>query len=210
MNNLLLEIEQAATILHNVNHPRVKKLLAAYGYNAARFETGQSLLNQLRLLQQTKKEAYWSEGNMNRRLRADEQQIHHYFMEHRTLAKWVFRQDTSEYRRFELHQPIARRKAEKIAQIQSFYHQARQAPQALLRHGLSQEELEQAHSMIDAVVQSHKERMQQTGEARGATRERNKVRRALRTWVADFRAIARVALRDEPQLMEGLGMTMVG
>lgn len=59
--------------------------------------------------------------------------------------------------------------------------------------------------MIESIVESRRERLQKTGEAQDATQKRDDVRRALRTWVTDFRAIARVALRDEPQLLEALG-----
>lgn len=209
MINLALEMEQAGTILRNVNQPRIKALLATYGYDAPRLQEGQSLLNQLQLLQQAQKDGYQLKGQVGRSLRANEQEMHRRFIDHRTLAKWVFRHDADEYQRLELHQSVSKRQAAKTTQIRSFYYEALKAPQMLVRHGLTKAELNQAQAMVEAIVEARRERLQKSGEAQHATQQRDKVRNHLRTWVNDFRTIARVALRSEPQLLEVLGMTVV-
>lgn len=209
MNNLVKEMEQAGIILRNVHHPRIKKLLGTYGYSVARLQVGQELLNQVELLQQAKKSGYQSKGKVSRIIRADEHEMHHRFIEHRALAKWIFRHSTDEYERFELHQPVASRKATKIAQIQRFYHEALKVSETFSRHGLPTAELEQGQAMIDSITEARYERLQKTGEAQQATQQRDEARRALRTWLADFRAVARVALRQEPQLLEALGMVVM-
>ena len=206
MNNLVLEMEQAGAILRNINQPRIKKLLTIYGYGAVRFEEGQALLNQLEILQQLKKHEYQSKAELARSLRADEQEMHRLFTEHRALAKWVYRNDPNGYERLELNQTVASRKAARTVQIQHFYREALKTPQALLRHGLTKAELEQAQVMIESIVEARHLRQQKTVEAQHATQQRDEVRRALRTWMADFRAIARIALRTEPQLLDVLGM----
>lgn len=134
--------------------------------------------------------------------------MHRLLSEHRTLAKWIFRQDTDNYRRLELFRPIASQQAAKINQVQQFYREALKSHGLFVRHGLPKAELEQAQSMIEAIVEARRERQQKSGEAQHATQQRDKVRRALRTWVSDFRTVARVALREEPQLLEVLGMVV--
>ena len=209
MNSLAKEIEQAGIVLRNVHHPRIKSLLNAYGYDEARLQVGQELLNQVELLQQAKKTGYQSKGKVSRSLQADEHEMHLRFCDHRKLAKWIFRNSTDEYEQFELNQPIAGRKAAKIVQIQHFYQEALKATKVFSRHGLPREELEQAQVMIDSIVEARHERLQKSGEAQQATQQRNDARRALRTWLADFRTVARIALREEPQLLEALGMVVI-
>jgi len=209
VENLVKEIEQADIILHNVNHARIKALMDAYGYNASRFQQGTDLLNQLLLLQQSKKEEYQTKHQIGRGLRANEEQMHRLFKDHRTLAKWVFRRDVDEYQRLGLHQPIAQHKAVKTEQIVSFYREALKTPEQLVHHGISQAELEQGQAMISSIIEARRQRLEKKGEAEEVTQKRNQVRRDLRTWVADFRTVARIALRQEPQLMEALGMVVL-
>ena len=206
MKNISKEVEQAGLILRNVKQPRVKAAMAAYGYTPARYEEGQSLLNQLLMLEQVKKDEYRAKEQIARNLLDNEREMHQRFLEHRTLAKWIFRQDVDNYRRLELFRPIAGQQATKISQIQQFYREVLKSPSLFTRHGLPKAELEQAQSMIEAIVEARRERQQKAGEAQHATQQRDEARRALRTWVSDFRTVARVALREEPQLLEVLGM----
>ena len=44
------------------------------------------------------------------------------------------------------------------------------------------------------------------GEAQAATQKRDAALDAMQDWLSDYLAIAKVALEEEPQLLEGLGM----
>ena len=208
MKNLAKEIDLAGIILRNVNQPRIKEALATYGYDEARLKEAQALLNRFEMLQQTKKEEYRSKGKVGRSLRNDNREMHQRFVDHRSLAKYIFRNDTDGYQRLELHQPIASQQADKMVQMRQFYAEALSSHALFTRHGLSKAELAQAQTMVEALVDVRRARLQKSGEAQHATQQRNQVRRELRAWVVDFRIIARVALRNEPQLLEALGMTV--
>ncbi len=43
-------------------------------------------------------------------------------------------------------------------------------------------------------------------DAQSSTQKRNEVLKALNRWVGDFKKVARVALQDDPQLLESLGI----
>jgi len=44
------------------------------------------------------------------------------------------------------------------------------------------------------------------GEAQAATQARDKALDELQDWLSDYLAIAKVALEEDPQLLEGLGV----
>lgn len=44
------------------------------------------------------------------------------------------------------------------------------------------------------------------GEAQAATQKRDKALDELQDWLSDYLAIAKIALEEEPQLLEGLGV----
>src|SRR5262249_59944256 len=58
---------------------------------------------------------------------------------------------------------------------------------------------------LDAVAEADAARRQRQGAARDATRAREAALAALAAWMRDFMQIARVALRDRPQLLQMLG-----
>jgi len=62
--------------------------------------------------------------------------------------------------------------------------------------------------MIAAISDLRHQRMQEKGEAEEATSSRNASIKALKVWMNDFRYVARMALRDNPQLLEALGMVV--
>ena len=209
MNTLAQETEQARIIVHNLQEPRNVARLQNFGFGSPWWQQGASLLDQLLLLRQTQQDGYQAKGNVGRSLRADAQEMHRRFIEHRTLAKWVLRNDADEYQRLGLHQTVSNRIVTKIEQAQRFYYEALKSPRALVRHGITKAELEQAQAMVEAVVEARHRRVHKSGLAQDATQQRDEVRQALRTWVSDVRAIARIALREEPQLLEVLGLSSI-
>jgi hypothetical protein len=62
--------------------------------------------------------------------------------------------------------------------------------------------------MIEALADTRNQRLLSKGEAEEATHRRNQSIKALKAWMSDFRAIARIALRDNPQLKETLDMVV--
>ncbi len=76
----------------------------------------------------------------------------------------------------------------------------------LENYQLPREQLSQNKAMIEALIATRNRRMQKKGEAEEATRLRNEAVKALNAWMVSFRGIARIALKDKPQLLEALGI----
>lgn len=53
-------------------------------------------------------------------------------------------------------------------------------------------------------------RRKEDGDAQDATYRRNEAMGAMDQWVRDLRDVARIALRDRPQLLERLGFMVRG
>jgi hypothetical protein len=82
------------------------------------------------------------------------------------------------------------------------------AVEKLQRYGYTSERLQSEFDAVKEVGQLHSRRLNETGEAQQATVERDKAFDELCNWYSDFRAIARIALYDKPQLLEVLGITV--
>jgi hypothetical protein len=76
----------------------------------------------------------------------------------------------------------------------------------LAQYGYSAEKLADEHVAINEIETLHSKRLTEKGEAQQGTVERDKAIDELCNWYSDFRAIARVALHDKPQLLETMGI----
>ncbi|MDR0756698.1 MAG: hypothetical protein LBF85_02510 [Tannerella sp.] len=84
-----------------------------------------------------------------------------------------------------------------------------QTPEALnvmTGYGYTPERLQREQQKVEDVAALHVKQLGETGEAQQSTKDRDKAIDDLCDWYSDFRAIARVALYDKPQLLEALGI----
>jgi hypothetical protein len=77
---------------------------------------------------------------------------------------------------------------------------------ALAQYGYGAEKLAAEFAAVDEVENLHSKRLAEKGEAQQSTVERDRAIDELCNWYSDFRAIARIALYDAPQLLEALGI----
>ena len=98
-----------------------------------------------------------------------------------------------------------------ITQAQQFYAAAlaNSAIQSkLAAFSLTGSMLENGAQQIEAVAARHATRRQQRGAAQNATSVRNVALTNLDTWMRDLKIIARLTLKDHPQLLEQIGVTV--
>ncbi len=72
--------------------------------------------------------------------------------------------------------------------------------------GITKAELEADLAALPAVSTAFKQREQKIGESQQTTFKRNQEYKEFKEWIRDFYPIAALALKDEPQLLEKLGI----
>ena len=84
------------------------------------------------------------------------------------------------------------------------------AQQALLDRfaelGLTAEKLQEGKAKVEAAALAEHAQEVARGKAQEATRVRDEAFAALKVWMDDYLTVAKVALRDAPQLAEMLGI----
>ena len=74
------------------------------------------------------------------------------------------------------------------------------------KYGYVETKLQEEQAMMEAARQAYLVQYKEKGDAQAATKARDAKLDKLNTWVYDFKTIARIALKDEPQKLERLGI----
>ena len=80
--------------------------------------------------------------------------------------------------------------------------------EAVQRFGVTAERLQSALNDIDTIEASHHNFLKEKGEAQTSTIARDQAYDDLYRWYSDFRAVARLALKEHPQLIEKMGIVV--
>jgi hypothetical protein len=76
----------------------------------------------------------------------------------------------------------------------------------LARFNITPEVLAEGQAAVEAVARANSQQEQEKGDAQAATAVRDDAVEALDEWMSEFRVAARIALEDEPQQLEKLGI----
>jgi len=96
-----------------------------------------------------------------------------------------------------------------IDQAATFYANIGQSPmfgQKMLRFGYTQQKLQAESAMVEELRRKIQAQIKESAEAKASTILRDKKIAELDSWVADLRAIAKVAFYESPQELDKLGI----
>ncbi len=205
--NISQRIADARLLINGaLRQPKVSQELARLGYPKKEIQKGESLLNRVILLQNTKSTKYGLQFSVSEQCKQDMAVAWEQYMYHVKSARLAFRQDVGKRKQLQLDQPRKRTLAVWMEQARYFYQAIRQMPEAFAVMGVTGDELAQAQAMNEAVADAKHHCKSLAGEAQQATQERNIAMKKLDTWVRKFTKVARIALDEQDQLLEGMGL----
>jgi len=77
---------------------------------------------------------------------------------------------------------------------------------AMANYGFTPERLAEERNLVNSVEEARHKQLKEIGEAQDATEKRDDSMETLDAWMAEFRQIAVIALTDNPQWLEKLGI----
>ena len=202
--NDLLEAAQLA-INNTQNDPAVKQRLEAYGLSPALSQRGKTLLRTLEQKQGSQTKIQDERWALSQQINASLLATRDQFKEHARLALVAFRQDSALIHALKIER-IATRRWECVRQAAYFYQVFQERKLTLESLGISPKEIQQTQATVAELLRLKEARVRKKGISERGTEERQRAQADLRKWLMEFRAIARAAFYNQPQMLEVFGI----
>jgi hypothetical protein len=196
-------------IINALSDSVIKKALEGYGYAEEKLLAGKKLYDEIAVLDNLRKMKYGERiaatAELNNAWKTAKQQ----YMQTLKIARVAFRENVKADKAIFLKGVRKRTLSEWLIQAQVFYDNILndgELMEILSRYGYSPERLRQKSALLAQVVDKSFQQKKEIGEAQEVTETWDKKIDELAQWISDFRAVARVALADDPQQLEKLGI----
>jgi len=202
-------LEQYRVAFENTaSQPQISTTMAEYGYDSATMAIGKALYDETRLSFDSNKKETDEEAAAYALFASKEDQLAKIYSEHRKKAKVVFRNDPVTADKLEISGSLPQAYIKWLEVVKKFYTLAlakKDIQTQLSRLKVTVDELTAANALIPDVEAARAAYLKEKGESQDATTVKDTAFAKLDDWMSEFYAVAKIALGDNPQLLEALG-----
>jgi hypothetical protein len=188
--------------------PPIGAALAQFGFDVGRLQEGAALLATAESLQAAQRRRYSEQYVASAALRNAWAAADKTYSAHRTLARLAFHSEPDRRVALLLHTPKKRILDPWLGQAGVFYQNLlgdSEMLAAMARYNITADLLAEAQTAVTQVALLNAAQKKEKANAQQGTRQRDAALDALNAWYVEFRTVARLALADDPQLLEALG-----
>jgi hypothetical protein len=192
-----------------LTNDRILAALSDFGYTPERLQQGKTLYTTALTAQTAQQLEAGEQRSATAELEANRAIANTTYIRLVKIARVAFKRDAGIATQLGLGGERKRSLAGWLAQANQFYTNALTTPAALKsfsEFGITADKLRTGLQELRAVEASNLTQEKEKGDAQAATEHRDQALDALQDWLSDYLAIAKVALEDTPQLLEGLGV----
>lgn len=202
-------LEQYRVTFENTeSQPQIASTMAEFGYDSATMAIGKAKYNETRLAFDSNKTETDEEAAAYAVFASKEDQLTKIYVEHRKKAKVVFRNDSVTADKLEITGSLPVPFVKWLETVKKFYSLAladTSIQTKLSRLKITLDELTAAQALIPAVEAARAAYLKEKGESQNATTIKDTAFANLDDWMSEFYAVAKIAMEDNPQLLEALG-----
>ncbi len=191
-----------------LNTPEILTQLAVYGYDEKKIKQGRAMRMALDELMMQQEDAHLAAKDATRVLNEARQQVDTLFSTHLSIARIAFRDDITFWNALKLGQARERNLPDWLTQVQRFYTRIAVVAKQMERYNVPQKELIETRKLIAQIGGLQRLQKKAKGQAQVATQDKNNAINDLELWMRRFMRIARVALDENPQQLEMLGVVV--
>ncbi|WP_277482223.1 hypothetical protein [Catalinimonas alkaloidigena] len=189
-----------------ISIPELEAAMAEAGLTLEKVKVGFALCEDV-FNWQTKQEETQSNASIaKRRLNQARDTIDSIYTKHRIAARFVYREDEGILKKLQLQGSRKRRYTDWLDQVQQFYKHL--DTEALQPVGILPEEVSEVKKLIGKLTELQVLRFDSRRLAQQTTEMKQKAVLKLRQWFRYFISTAELACKDNPQLLEAMGIVV--
>ncbi|MCB8923488.1 MAG: hypothetical protein H6662_18025 [Ardenticatenaceae bacterium] len=191
------------------NIPDIAAALAIYGTDSLKMDAGAALFATAEELQAIQVKEYSEQYSATAALTEAWHATDKTYSTHRKLAKLALRDDPEAQAAIFVNQPKKKTLDAWLGQAGVFYKNLlgdADMLAAMGQYNITHMMLTEAQTAVVHVANLNAAQEKEKSEAQKATKTRDAALDALDEWYSEFRTLARIALEDDPQLLEALGL----
>ena len=203
-------LERYRVALENVeSQNEIATIMAEFGYDTEELQKGKQLFTETRqaydlnVKEDDETSQAYSDYSEKRNSLANTYSLH------RKKAKVIFRKDLEIMKRLSLDGSVPAAYVKWLETVKKFYSEVtsdRDLEEKLRRLKITAEDLNAARTLITELESARSEYLKEKGESQDATKQKDAVFTNLDDWMSEFYAVAKIALEDNIQLLEALGV----
>ena len=209
-NMIKTTLLQAETAIVNISeNADIKALLANYGYDDAKLAAGLTLFTTATTLHENQLKEYGDQYSATQSFKRAVTAARETYMEHVKIARVAMKGSPAGGAKLGLSGSRASDFSGLAIQVDVFYVNALADPEvlaALAKFGITEDKLTASHAAFADTRAKYIKQKNETGEAQKSTQKRDEAVDELSNWISDFMVIARIALKNQPEMLAALGV----
>ena len=187
--------------------PGIAAKMAELSYDSEKIAEGKSLLAQTMQVYMKNKTEDVETSEASAKFKTDRELLEKTFRRHRRKARVVFRKDPVMLQRLAIDDDVPGAYAKLMETVSVFYSEAGKPDvlDKLARLGITGEDISGGMELASSVSDDRNNYLREVGESEAATKTKDAAMATMQDWMTEFYAVARIALEDQPQLLEALG-----
>ena len=202
-------ISANVAISNALSDAQIGQLLGEYGYQTVKISEGKSLYEAAEAAVKKQVAAYGDQKDSTARLSAAEKEAKKAYQNLAQVARAAFVRDKAKLAVLGLNSAMPSTLPLFITMATALFDNASHTAEitdVLASYGYTVEKLSRERGKIVELTAANQAQESAKGAAQQATYEQNKAMEAIDYWISAFIKVAKVALRDQPQLLEKLGI----
>lgn len=194
---------------NSISDPEILKRLATFGYDTERLQAGLALLHEAETALHAQQAAIGAQQHITTLQGEHFRKARIAYQNLATLARTIFKANSGELKSLSLDRPMSRSTAGFILQARTLFDNAlhfEESRNKLQEYGYDENRLQTEFAHVRSFIEIEHQQEAAKGTAQVSTVAKQTAFRRLRKYYGQFRRIARIALRETPQLLEMLGI----
>jgi hypothetical protein len=192
-----------------ISEPEILQQLAAFGYDEAKLHRGKALYDETLALVHQQKAGYGEKHEASTKAKTIWDETDNAYMRTLKVARLAFKDNAKAQTALMLRGKRKKNLAGWIGQADTFYTNLLASNDLMARmaeYGYDYGKITAEMRLVQNVRHANVSQEHEKGNAREITQLRNTKLDDLEAWLSEFRAIARIALQDQPYLLKKLSL----